>query len=358
MLERPALAAWIHLLDTPGLGLATSRHLLALAGSAQAALELPDARLREALTPLQIKAWRAGPPQFDERVDRAWTWLHAGAGRDTLVLGDPDYPEQLLQTADPPLRLWLHGRRELLGRTMLAIIGSRHPTAQGTDIARAFAGELAAAGLLIASGLALGIDGAAHEGALAREEPTLAVVGTGLDTVYPRRNGKLWQRIATDGLIVSEYALGAPALRANFPRRNRILAGLTRGCLVVEAAVQSGSLNTARLAVEAGREVYAIPGSIHSPQSRGCHALIRQGATLVETAADVLDALPARIRTAATAPTNTPANTTRLGGPPARSACSTAWALIRSASTSCWRARPARPRNSLPGCSSWNSKAT
>jgi len=314
MLERPELAAWLRLLETPEIGRASARRLLTLAGSLEAALELADARLCEALDDAQLKAWRAGPPDFDALVDRSWAWLQADAGHDVLVLGDPDYPAPLLQTADPPLLLWLHGRRELLGRTMLAIVGSRSPTAQGADNARAFAGELAAAGLLIASGLALGVDGAAHEGALARGEPTLAVVGTGLDRIYPRTNAKLWRRIATEGLIVSEYGLGTPPLAPNFPRRNRILAGMARGCLVVEAALQSGSLITARLAVEAGREVYAIPGSIHSPQSRGCHALIRQGAKLVETAADVLEELPA----APTAPRHGTVNPAPLAAGPQR----------------------------------------
>ncbi|PTT87920.1 DNA-protecting protein DprA, partial [Pelomonas sp. HMWF004] len=219
-------------------------------------------------------------------------WL-AQPGHSLLVLGDADYPARLLATADPPLLLWLQGRRELLGQPSLAIVGSRNPTAQGEDNARAFARALAQGGYTIVSGLALGVDAAAHEGALDAGGATLAVVGTGLDQVYPRRNAGLAARIlAGGGLIASEYSLGTPVMQANFPRRNRIIAGLTQGCLVVEAAVQSGSLITARLAVEAGREVFAIPGSIHSPQARGCHALIRQGAKLVESAQDVLEELP------------------------------------------------------------------
>jgi len=292
MLERSELAAWLHLTTSPGLGRAAARRLLALAGSPAAALELPDARLGAALDAVQRAAWRAGPPDVDALVARHWAWLQAGAGRDLLVLGDPDYPTPLLQTADPPLLLWLHGRRELLARPMLAVVGSRNPSAQGVDHAHAFAAALADAGLLVASGLALGIDGAAHAGALARGAPTLAVVGTGLDRIYPRANAALWRRIATEGLIVGEYALGTPPLAQNFPQRNRILAGLARGCLVVEAGLRSGSLITARLAAEAGREVYAIPGSIHAPQSRGCHVLLREGAKLVETVADVLEELP------------------------------------------------------------------
>jgi DNA processing protein len=189
--------------------------------------------------------------------------------------------------------LWLQGRRALLGTPSLAIVGSRNPTAQGGDNARAFSRALARAGYTIVSGLALGVDAAAHEGALDAAGATIAVVGTGLDQVYPRRNAGLAARLlAAGGLIVSEYSLGTPVMQANFPKRNRIIAGLSQGCLVVEAAVQSGSLITARLAVEGGREVFAIPGSIHSPQARGCHALIRQGAKLVESAQDVLEELP------------------------------------------------------------------
>jgi DNA processing protein len=191
------------------------------------------------------------------------------------------------------LLLWLQGRRALLGTPSLAIVGSRNPTAQGGDNARAFSRALARAGYTIVSGLALGVDAAAHEGALDAEGATIAVVGTGLDQIYPRRNAGLAARLlAAGGLIVSEYSLGTPVMQANFPKRNRIIAGLSQGCLVVEAAVQSGSLITARLAVEGGREVFAIPGSIHSPQARGCHALIRQGAKLVESAQDVLEELP------------------------------------------------------------------
>ncbi|MDP1533105.1 MAG: DNA-processing protein DprA, partial [Rubrivivax sp.] len=176
----------------------------------------------------------------------------------------------------------------------VAVVGSRSPTAQGADNARAFAAALSADGLVVVSGLALGIDGAAHEGALAGGAGTLAVVGTGLDRVFPPRHRELAHRIAgagERGALISEYAPGTPALPAHFPQRNRIIAGLSLGTLVVEAALRSGSLITARLAAEAGRDVFAVPGSIHSPQSRGCHALIQQGAQLVQTAADIVDAL-------------------------------------------------------------------
>lgn len=290
MLDAAELAAWLRL--TECLGPASARRMLAMAGSPQAVFELPAAALDQVLPPRQREALRQPPEHFDALLAKAATWL-AQPGHDLLALGDPDYPPLLLATADPPLLLWLQGRRELVNAPSLAIVGSRNPTAQGGDNARTFAKALARSGHAIVSGLALGVDAAAHEGALDGGGATIAVVGTGLDQVYPRHNAGLAARIlAAGGLIVSEYSLGTPVMQANFPRRNRIIAGLSRGCLVVEAAVQSGSLITARLAVEAGREVFAIPGSIHSPQARGCHALIRQGAKLVESAEDVLEELP------------------------------------------------------------------
>jgi DNA processing protein len=283
------LAAWLRLTESVGPGAA--RRLLAMAGSAEAVFELPAAALDQALPPRQREAFNQPPEHLGRLIEQAGAWL-AEPGQTLLALGDPDYPPQLLATADPPLLLWLQGRRELLATPSLAVVGSRNPTAQGADNARAFSRALAREGYTIVSGLALGVDAAAHEGALDAPGATIAVVGTGLDQVYPRRNAGLAARLlAGGGLIVSEYALGMPVLPANFPKRNRIIAGLSRGCLVVEAAVQSGSLITARLAAEAGREVFAIPGSIHSPQSRGCHALIRQGAKLVESAEDVLEEL-------------------------------------------------------------------
>jgi DNA processing protein len=289
-MDTAELAAWLRL--TESLGPAAARRLLAMAGSPQAVFELPAAALDQALAGKQREAFNRPPEHFDELLANAAAWL-ARPGNSLLVLGDADYPAQLLATADPPLLLWLQGRRELLGTPSLAVVGSRNPTAQGADNARAFARALAQSGHTIVSGLALGVDAAAHEGALDAGGATIAVVGTGLDQVYPRRNEKLAARLlAGGGLMVSEYSLSTPVMQANFPKRNRIIAGLSRGCLVVEAALQSGSLITARLAVEAGREVFAIPGSIHSPQARGCHALIRQGAKLVESAQDILEELP------------------------------------------------------------------
>jgi DNA processing protein len=289
MLASGELAAWLRL--TESLGPAAVRRLLAMAGSPEAVFELPAAALDQALSGKQREAFNRPPDYLPELITRAEAWL-AEPGQELLALGDPDYPPRLLATADPPLLLWLQGRRELLAVPSIAIVGSRNPTAQGRDNARAFSRALARAGYAVVSGLALGVDAAAHEGALDAGGATLAVVGTGLDQVYPPRNQSLAARLlAGGGLIVSEYSLGTPVTPGNFPRRNRIIAGLTQGCLVVEAAVQSGSLITARQAAEAGREVFAIPGSIHSPQARGCHALIRQGAKLVESAQDVLEEL-------------------------------------------------------------------
>lgn len=232
------------------------------------------------------------PEDLDAQVDRLLAWLAEASDRHVLTLGDPLYPPELLQMADPPLMLYVMGDVQALHHPRrLAIVGSRNPTPQGEANARQFAQALGQADICIVSGLALGVDGAAHEGALLGGAPTVAVVGTGLDRVYPRRHLELAHRIAARGAIVSEYPLGTPPLRENFPQRNRIIAGLAQGTLVVEAALQSGSLITARLAAEQGREVFAIPGSIHAPQSRGCHALIRQGAKLVESAQDILEDL-------------------------------------------------------------------
>ena len=262
------------------------------------------------MTAAQARALCAIPGTWEALVDTTWQWLEgaepAGPARAVVTLGDTRYPQSLLDTEDPPLLMYVMGparfvaQAPLAGPRCLAVVGSRNPTAQGAENARLFARSLRSAGLTIVSGLALGVDAAAHEGALdsggdvPQEEDspaTIAVVGTGLDRVYPRKNLDLAHRIASCGLLVSEYPLGTPPLAANFPKRNRIIAGLSQGTLVVEAALASGSLITARMAAEQGREVFAIPGSIHAPQSRGCHALIRQGAKLVESAQDVLEEL-------------------------------------------------------------------
>jgi DNA processing protein len=286
-------AAWFRLLETPGLGRETARRLLAACGSPSAVLATPPATLRELLGRPLADALQALPPEFDSRLAAARRWLQGGPARQVLTLDHPAWPPLLLQMADPPLLLYVQGELAHLAAPAVAVVGSRHPSAQGSDNAQAFAADLARAGWVVVSGLALGIDAAAHEGALAAGGATVAVVGTGLDLTYPTRHRALAERIARQGALLSEYAPGTPPLKEHFPQRNRLIAGLTRGTLVVEAALRSGSLITARLANEAGRDVWAVPGSIHAPQSRGCHALIKQGAKLVESAQDVLDELQA-----------------------------------------------------------------
>nr|WP_230411666.1 DNA-processing protein DprA [Denitromonas iodatirespirans] len=223
-----------------------------------------------------------------EAVAAALDWV-AQPGNHILTLADAAYPQRLLELPDPPTLLYVKGDPDLLNRPALAIVGARSATAQGEANAAAFAGALARAGLSIVSGLALGIDAAAHAGALDAGGTTIAVIGTGADRMYPARNQALARRIVEHGAIVTEFPLGTQVAAHNFPRRNRIISGLAQGVLVVEAALGSGSLITARLANEQGREVFAIPGSIHSPQSKGCHRLIRDGAKLVETAEDILE---------------------------------------------------------------------
>ena len=284
--------AWLELIHRNGLGRDKLRQLLAAFGSAQAVLAASGAALRAVAGP------RAGVDDFMQstaevapRVAVSQAWLGAQPDRHLITLADAAYPALLLQISDPPLALFVEGDLQALAQPALAIVGSRSATPQGLANASAFARELARQGWGVVSGLAAGIDAAAHEGALAGGGRTIAVVGTGLDQVYPRSNRALAARIRAQGALISEYTPGTPPLAAHFPQRNRIIAALTRGTLVVEAAVQSGSLITARLAAEAGREVFAIPGSIHSPQVKGCHALLRQGAKLVETAADVIEEL-------------------------------------------------------------------
>ena len=248
---------------------------------------------RQCVGAAAAQALAAEPGDHAERLSATLAWRRTAPRRRVMVLGDPDYPPLLLNTADPPLLLYLEGDASLLCRPALAVVGSRRPTPQGRDNAREFARGLGAHGYVIVSGLALGVDGAAHEGALQAQAQsggpgTVAVLGTGLDAVYPRSHIGLAARIAAGGLLVSEMALGTPPLPQNFPLRNRIIAALARGTLVVEAGLPSGSLITAKLAAEAGREVMAIPGSIHAPTARGCHDLIRQGAALVQSVDDVL----------------------------------------------------------------------
>ena len=315
------LAAWLRLLLTPSIGNASARRLLARFGGPEQIFAAPRAAWEACITARQASHLGQLPEQFAQRCSAAWAWLHnapAGVGRDIITLADPRYPPSLLQIEDPPLLLYVQGHPGVLAHRggplvqmaqCLAIVGSRHPTAQGSSNAHAFAHNLVQQGWTVVSGLAAGIDAAAHAGALAAVPhgstalATIAVVGTGLDQIYPRQHQALAQGIAQHGLILSEFPLGTPPLAANFPKRNRIIAGLSCGTLVVEAALASGSLITARLASEQGREVFAIPGSIHAPQAKGCHALIRQGAKLVETAQDILEELTSLPRTQALAHT-------------------------------------------------------
>lgn len=282
------LTAWIRLSLTPGLGDQGLRRLLSAFGLPRQVLAAGRGALSKFVS-AEI-AERLHSDADSAAVQSALEWV----GRDghaILTLADEDYPQALLEISDPPALLYLRGRRDLVRGACLAVVGSRNATPQGVANAEQFSRAFSLAGLTIVSGLALGIDAAAHRGGLSGAGSTIAVVGTGADLLYPPRNRELGERIAREGLILSEFPLGTPPHAHNFPRRNRVIAGLARGCLVVEAALSSGSLITARLAAEQGREVFAIPGSIHSPLTKGCHALIKQGAKLVESAQDVLEEL-------------------------------------------------------------------
>ncbi len=293
------LQAWLRLLLTPGVGNESARKLLAAFGSAPAIFEQSAVALREVGSERLVSAIQTEPEELKPQWKSTLDWLAQGDDRCVVTLGDAAYPAALLNISDPPLMLFLLGSLvpkvgagvTLEALNCLAMVGSRNPTPQGEVNARQFAQSFGEAGWCVVSGMALGIDGAAHDGALMGGGHTVAVVGTGLDRVYPKRHLDLAHRIAERGLIISEFPLGTPPLTANFPRRNRIISGLSHGTLVIEAALQSGSLITARLAAEQGKEVFAIPGSIHSPQSRGCHQLVKQGAKLVESAQDVLEEL-------------------------------------------------------------------
>jgi DNA processing protein len=296
-MERDELAAWLRLALTAEVGNGTARRLLAAFGLPQAVFGQSAAALEQLLSSTQARALAAEPKGLPDQLEATWRWLQdANApARRILTLAESDYPTGLLNTEDPPLMLYLMGEVAAGWPVGIAVVGSRNPTPQGLGNARQFSRSFAQAGLTVVSGLAFGVDAAAHEGALEGAAPgqlaTIAVVGTGLDRVYPRQHLELAHRIALHGLVVSEYPLGTPPLPANFPRRNRIISALSQGTVVVEAALRSGSLITARQAAEQGRDVFAIPGSIHSPQSRGCHALLKQGAKLVESAQDVLEEL-------------------------------------------------------------------
>ncbi|HJV25777.1 MAG TPA: DNA-processing protein DprA [Aromatoleum sp.] len=283
------LAAWLRLTLLPGLGPERQRTLLAAFGLPEQIFCASRSSLASVVGGDATDLLLAAPDQA--RIDAALNWARE-PGNHVVTLGDAGYPQALLEIPDPPVLLYVKGDLGLLQSASLAMVGARSATPAGLANAEAFAASLASAGLTVVSGLALGIDAAAHQGTLGVPEGrTIAVIGTGADRIYPAKHQALAREIAARGAIVSEFPLGTPPLPHNFPRRNRIIAGLSRGVLVVEAALGSGSLITARLATDCGREVFAIPGSIHSPLARGCHRLIRDGAKLVETAEDVLEEL-------------------------------------------------------------------
>jgi DNA processing protein len=299
-MDKDELRAWLRLSLTEGIGNETARRLLACFGSPQAVFEQSERALCQVVPTPQAHALMHTPNELAVQCVRTDQWLMQqpdSHSRALWTLGDPQYPPELLQLADPPLMIYVAGQTHASLGNAIAIVGSRNPTPQGAQTADQFGQALSTAGLCVVSGLALGVDGAAHTGALRSQATphthwcTVAVVGTGLDRVYPRQHQTLAGEIAQRGLLMSEYHLGTPPLAHNFPKRNRLIAALGLGTLVVEAALKSGSLITAKLALELGRDVLAIPGSIHATQSHGCHALIRQGAKLVENAQDVLEEL-------------------------------------------------------------------
>ena len=280
------IESWLALSLIDGLGDESIRKLLAAFGSPAKILSAPPTDLERVVK--RRAACNLARGADAEEVAAALEWLDNPVN-SIITLADTDYPSLLLNIADPPPLLYLKGRRELLSLPMLAIVGSRNATPQGLANAEAFAETASKAGFCVVSGMALGIDAAAHRGGLRGAAASIGVVGTGLDIVYPSRNRDLAHLLAEKGALISEFPLGTPAIGSNFPRRNRIISGISRGCLVVEAALESGSLITARQALEEGRDVFAVPGSIHSPLSKGCHALIKQGAKLVEGIEDILE---------------------------------------------------------------------
>jgi DNA processing protein len=304
MTPDPGLASWLQLTLTPGLGTATIRKLLLQFGLPEKIIGAKRAELLRFADAEVVRVLDSEP--VGKAVEHALAWLDQ-TGNSVVTLADAGYPRLLLEIPDPPALIYCRGRTELLNRPALALVGSRNATAQGISNAEQFSRNFSAAGLTIVSGLAQGIDAAAHRGGLAGEGSTIAVLGTGVDIAYPRSNAALAADIAERGLLLSEFPLGTKAFAYNFPRRNRLISGLAQGCLVVEAALASGSLITARAGAEQGREVFAVPGSIHSPLSKGCHALIKSGAKLVESAEDVLSELAAFRRTGF-ASTRTPAD--------------------------------------------------
>jgi len=317
------LRAWLRLLLTPSIGNESARRLLTRFGSVQGIFDALLLQLMEVVSRAQAEALLQPPVLLDAHTARTIQWLSTKpkalhAQRAIWHIGHPDYPEPLLHLADPPLLLYVEGQVQQSLGPAVSVVGSRNPTPQGRQTAMQFGRALAEAGLCVVSGMALGIDGASHQGALQYAAPrghgpssaaltrsgsslscwtTVGVVGTGLDQVYPRHHQALAQEVMAHGVLISEYPLGTPPLAANFPQRNRLIAALGLGTLVVEAAMRSGSLITARMALDMNREVMAVPGSIHAMQSHGCHWLIRQGAKLVENVKDILEELQIPIYT-------------------------------------------------------------
>jgi len=311
--SRESLKAWLRLSLTPGVGNVTARALLLRFGLPEAVFEQSTSELQTIVSSTIGQQLRLIPLGLEDALETTWEWLQTQADLGTdkvaykrlLTLADSDYPSSFLLTPDPPCLLYVLGQTQHLhllsppahqAPRAMAVVGSRNPTPQGRLNAHDFAVHLAQAGLTVVSGLALGVDTAAHQGALKGGSPhhplhTVAVVGTGLDRVYPHQNHALALEIAAHGLLISEYPLNTPPLTSNFPQRNRLIAGLSQGCLVVEAAARSGSLITAKQALDLGKEVFAIPGSIHTTVSKGCHDLIKQGAKLVDCAQDILEEL-------------------------------------------------------------------
>ena len=308
------LACWLALNRAPGLGPARIKALLDAHGSARRCLACTDTELAAAGVPDPARTYLRSEPWPGVEQDLAWLRT---SDHHLLTLQDPAYPPRLAQLSDAPAVLFVAGDLEALTRPQLAMVGSRNPTPSGCDTAYGFAAELAGTGITITSGLASGVDAASHRGAIAADGFTIAVLGCGPEQVYPRRHCELSLEVVEHGAMVTEFAVGTAPAASNFPRRNRIISGLSVGVLVVEAAVRSGSLISARLAAEQGREVLAIPGSIHNPLARGCHQLIRQGAKLVETVDDVLEEigplLGEELSTACTGPSASPAITHHEG---------------------------------------------
>ena len=338
---RENLKAWLRLSLTPGVGNITARSLLLGFGLPEAIFQRSALQLQALVSEaISLQLCRI-PPGLDEAVETTWAWLHtqthSGSSKilhkRLLTLADPDYPSSLMLTPDPPCLLYVLGQTQHLhllspptdqAPPALAVVGSRNPTPQGRLNAHDFAAHLSQAGLTVVSGLALGVDTAAHQGALkgghaSHPLHTVAVVGTGLDRVYPYQNHALALKIAANGLLISEDPLNTPPITSNFPKRNRLIAGLSQGCLVVEAATRSGSLITAKQALDLGKEVFAIPGSIHTTVSKGCHDLIKQGAKLVDCTQDILEELKnlpkVQVCKASTSPPDLPDTSVNLLAP-------------------------------------------